>query len=192
VWLGQEVQALPRRLNPPEPPLVGTAICLDPITADAAGDLEWLARDEETRRFTRVPSVPRGGFGADWASRYVKGWEDGTRAGFQLRALDGTFLGLAMFVHIDHEGHEGEAGYVVAPEARGRGVASEALRLLTEWGFAGLGLERIELRIEVVNEASQRVAARCGYTREGVLRSLYFKQGRRQDTELWSRLATDS
>ena len=39
--------------------------------------------------------------------------------------------------------------------------------------------------------ASKKVAERCGYVFEGVLRSHYFKPGLREDTEIWSRLATD-
>lgn len=50
---------------------------------------------------------------------------------------------------------------------------------------------RLELLISVANEASKRVATRAGYVREGVLRSLYLKPGVREDTEIWSRLATD-
>jgi RimJ/RimL family protein N-acetyltransferase len=178
-------------VTPPETPLVGTSICLDPITADAAGDLEWLARDEAVRRFTRVPSMPRDGFGAEWAARYVEGWQDGSRAGFQIRALDGTFLGIAMFVRVDDEALEGEIGYAVGIEARGRGVATEAVRLLTDWGFAELGLERIELRIDVANGASDRVAEHCGYTREGILRNQHVKESLRGDVGVWSRLRTD-
>ena len=52
-------------------------------------------------------------------------------------------------------------------------------------------MERIELLISVDNPASKRVAERAGYVREGVLRSLWFKQDRREDTEIWSRLAGD-
>jgi RimJ/RimL family protein N-acetyltransferase len=43
----------------------------------------------------------------------------------------------------------------------------------------------------VHNEASKRVARRCGYEFEGVLRGLFFKQDLREDTESWSRLVTD-
>jgi len=43
----------------------------------------------------------------------------------------------------------------------------------------------------VTNDASKRVAERNGYRLEGVLRSLYFKQDLRADTELWSRLVSD-
>jgi RimJ/RimL family protein N-acetyltransferase len=70
-------------------------------------------------------------------------------------------------------------------------VASAALRALTEWAFSELGAERLELLIATGNDASKRVAERCGYVREGVLRSAYFKQDLREDTEIWSRLPTD-
>jgi RimJ/RimL family protein N-acetyltransferase len=172
-------------------PVPGASILLEPITAAAADELDALARDEAVRRFTRVPSTPREGFGADWAARYVDGWADGTRAGFIIRGLDGAFLGLAGFVVLELDAREAELGYVVAPEARCRGVATEAVSVLTAWGFAELGLERIVLLIDVANPASEKVAERCGYTREGTLRSAHVKEGLRADTGVWSRLRTD-
>jgi RimJ/RimL family protein N-acetyltransferase len=65
------------------------------------------------------------------------------------------------------------------------------LRQLTEWAFAELGMFRLELKISAENIGSKKVAERCGYVREGVLRSVYFKQDLRDDTEIWSGLATD-
>jgi RimJ/RimL family protein N-acetyltransferase len=65
------------------------------------------------------------------------------------------------------------------------------LGLIGEWGFGTLGLERIELRIDVENIASERVAERAGFTREGVLRSVAFKEGLRADVAVWSRLRSD-
>ena len=50
---------------------------------------------------------------------------------------------------------------------------------------------RPELLIGVENDASKRVAERNGYRFEGVLRSLHFKLGVREDTEIWSRLPDD-
>jgi RimJ/RimL family protein N-acetyltransferase len=69
-------------------------------------------------------------------------------------------------------------------------VATRTLRLLTDWGFSGLGLERIALWIDVANPASERVAERVGYVREGVLRSYWFKEDIRHDFGIWSRLRT--
>ena len=79
----------------------------------------------------------------------------------------------------------------MSPHARGRGVATEAVRRLTGWALSELGALRIELWISVANEASKRVAERCGYVREGVLRSVWFKQDTRDDFEIWSRLPSD-
>ena len=59
-------------------------------------------------------------------------------------ADDGGFLGAVMAPTIDAETRTMELGYVIAPHARGRGVASEGLRLLTEWAFEQ-GAERLEL-----------------------------------------------
>jgi RimJ/RimL family protein N-acetyltransferase len=64
-------------------------------------------------------------------------------------------------------------------------------RLLTEWAFAEAGAQRIQLVIDVENPGSRRVAERCGYVLEGVMRSVAFKNGRRIDVELWSRLPSD-
>jgi [ribosomal protein S5]-alanine N-acetyltransferase len=52
-------------------------------------------------------------------------------------------------------------------------------------------IQRLELRGDADNEASRRVAERCGYTLEGILRSVYFKEGRRSDMFIYSRLQDD-
>ena len=153
--------------------------------------VEPALRDPETLHGTRIPEPPPPGFAATWLGFYEDGRRDGTREAFAIEAPDGSLLGLAVAPRIEREAQTAELGYIVMPEVRGRGVATHALRLLTGWAFERGDLVRLELLIATTNEPSRKVAARCGFTREGVLRSLYFKQGRRQDTELWSRLATD-
>jgi len=78
---------------------------------------------------------------------------------------------------------------MVAPAARGRGVAPRAVELLTCWGFDELHLIRLELRIDVQNPSSERVAERAGYQRDGVLRNVHLKEGHRGDLAVWSRLS---
>jgi RimJ/RimL family protein N-acetyltransferase len=167
------------------------AVRLEPLTVAHAAGLEALAQDPDVQRNTYVPVPPPAGFGRTWAEGYEQGRADGSREGFALvDPVDGSFLGMGVAVQVDWEGRQAELGYIVARKVRGRGVASAALRLLTEWGFEN-GLERLELRINSDNEASMRVAERCGYTREGMLRSLHFKAGARTDVVIYSRLATD-
>lgn len=80
----------------------------------------------------------------------------------------------------------GTAGYSVAPSARGRGHATEALIALTEFGWTVPGLYRIELYIEPWNTASLRIAERAGYLREGLLRRHQEIAGRRRDMVLYA------
>ena len=116
----------------------------------------------------------------------------GTREAFAIVDGDGAFLGWAGSPMIDRAARTVELGYMVTPAARGRGVATEALRLLTVWAFDELGMLRAELKIGAENGASKRVAANCGYAREAVLRSTYRKEKPRWDLEIWSRLAIDT
>jgi len=58
-------------------------------------------------------------------------------------------------------------GYWLSPTARGRGVASHALWLLAHWAFNVIGLARLELTCGPDNHASQLVAERSGFVREG-------------------------
>jgi RimJ/RimL family protein N-acetyltransferase len=192
VRLGQEVQEVPRRLRAPDPPLTDGVIRLDPMTRADVPDLLELVEDAAIREYTLVPTAAGESFVRSWIRGYDEGWKNGGRAGFVARgADDGAFLGFASMFRLDLPAREGEIGYAVSPSARGRGVAGRALGLLTRWGFDELGLERLELRISVTNTASELVAERAGYRREGVLRSVHFKEGRRIDLGIWSLLRSD-
>jgi RimJ/RimL family protein N-acetyltransferase len=151
-----------------------------------------LAHVDDVIAFTRVPAGADEAFVRDWIGRYERGWQLGTAGGFSIRDDDSdAFLGFAGAVALELEERQAELGYMVLPEARGRGVARRSLELLTRWCLEDLGLERLELRIDPANAASTRIAERAGYTLEGVLRSLYLKDGRRSDTAIWSRLRSD-
>jgi RimJ/RimL family protein N-acetyltransferase len=83
----------------------------------------------------------------------------------------------------------GHIGYWCAPQARGRGITTRALRLICQYGFDDLELPRLELITDPDNHASQRVAEKVGFQREGVLRShLQHPDGRRRDSVMFSLL----
>jgi RimJ/RimL family protein N-acetyltransferase len=84
-------------------------------------------------------------------------------------------------------------GYVVLPRARGRGVATEAVRLASHHVFETLRWPRLELHHAVANVASCRVAQRCGFALEGTMRrGLRYADGTWADQHLHARLATDA
>ena len=65
-------------------------------------------------------------------------------------------------------GNRAMFGYWLAPDARGRGVATRALRLITDWTLATTETVRLELYTDVENDASGAVAQRAGFVREGI------------------------
>ena len=180
-------------LTPPDPPLADDAIALEPLRATHVSAMRALGDDEDVGRFTLFPSRLDAETARTWVGRYVTGWRDGTLGGFAIEsAAERGFLGFIGIVRYDAAGKTAELGYIVAPEARGRGVAARALGLLTTWCLDGLGLERVELRIDPANLPSLRLAEHVGYVHEGVLRSMPFKDGLRVDLAVYSRLPGDA
>ena len=136
-----------------------------------------------------IPFVPSP-YTEEDAAAYVQGCIDAgaLRRAFAIVDAAGITLcgSIDMGINAMRTGH---IGYWVARDARGRGVGTAALRRLCQYGFEDLGLERLELMTDPDNAASQRVAEKVGFRREGVLRShLLHKDGRRRDSVMFSLL----
>jgi uncharacterized protein (DUF427 family)/RimJ/RimL family protein N-acetyltransferase len=164
---------------------------LEPLTETHLGDIDGLLGDPGVLRFTRVPVPVPDGFAGSWIGRYAAARPAGTADGFAALDPEGRFVGLGLVPHVDAAAGEAELGYIVAPGARGRGAGRAILEALTRWALDERGLQRVYLIIDVDNRASQTVATRAGYVREGVMRSQHVKQGVRADCELWSFLPSD-
>jgi len=104
-------------------------------------------------------------------------------------AGDGSVLA-AISLRLDLESAIGEIGYWCAPWTRRRGVMTAAVRLVRDWAFDWLAVERLEIGAHEDNAGSQRVARAAGFLREGVLRGWPARVGRR-DHVLYAMLRTD-
>ena len=82
-------------------------------------------------------------------------------------------------------------GIVLLPEARGKGHGAQAQRLLARYLFAHTTVQRIEAATEVGNVAEQRALEKAGFTREGVLRSVGWRDGAYRDGVWYSIVRTD-
>jgi RimJ/RimL family protein N-acetyltransferase len=78
---------------------------------------------------------------------------------------------------------------VGAPPDRGRGLGTDIMEAIVEFGFARLRLERIWLDVFDFNPGAQRVYERVGFTLEGVLRHALFHEGRFVDVHRMAILA---
>ena len=83
-----------------------------------------------------------------------------------------------------------EAGYLIAPWARGEGYASEAVLATAQWLFADQRFERLELRTAADNTAAQQVAQKIGCISEGVLRNAGIVRAQNEDGG-WLQIRTD-
>ncbi|WP_312866356.1 GNAT family N-acetyltransferase [Streptomyces boluensis] len=119
-------------------------------------------------------------------------WDEGSAGAFCVTdAALGTVLGNVTLNSPYWPNRSATVGYWVLPEARGHGVATRALGLVTGWAHA-LGLHRLALDHAVGNTASCRVAERCGFAYEGTMRGSHRNaDGTFQDGHLHGRVRPD-
>lgn len=171
----------------PDPPLVGTTVILRPFRSE---DFELaVAVDPDPVSAVWVPPMP-----ADDGDGVVAYYEECRADGVLLHLViadrdDDRYLGEVMVALGEHR--VAEVGCVVAPTARGRGVAVEAFGLLADWALhpAGLGLARLQVFVAEQNPGGLRLSERTGFLREGVLRSYGEVDGVRFDAIVLGRLA---
>jgi RimJ/RimL family protein N-acetyltransferase len=170
-------------------------VTLRPWREDDAAAIAAACSEEQIARW--LDMVPQPYTLAD-ARAYIAGataaWRGGSGATFAFTdAATGEVLGSMGIRFVSPENQTAEIGYWARAEARGRGATTRAVVLVARWVLAGGDVERLQLRADVQNVASQRVAEKAGFVREGVLRSAHFspRQGRRLDWVMYSLLPSD-
>ena len=103
-----------------------------------------------------------------------------------LRVAGCIVLGWVQWAHLS-----ASVSYWLGEKFTGRGLATEALRLVSRFAFTELGLHRLEVSASVSNVDSQNVAVRAGFTQEGVSRDFERINGIFEDHVRFSRLASD-
>ena len=155
-------------------------------------DMMAMSRDADIALWNPMASGAEEETARAWAERYAD-WDGGRSPLFGVyEAVGGRLLGLVSLHKIDLELSAGELGYRVAPWARGRGVGTMALGTVADWAFGFLELTRLQLIHAVENEASCRVAVKCGFLHEGTTRSSYlYGDDKLHDEHIHGRLIGD-
>lgn len=121
-----------------------------------------------------------------------KGWADGSQYQFAIfDSATGSALGGISLNHIAKSNRLANMGYWVRTSATGRGVASEAVKLVAAYGFRDLGLSRVEIAAIPENTAGRRVAQRAGAKFEAVVRNRLVMHGGAYDAALYSLIPGD-
>jgi len=165
---------------------------LRPATDDDIDAITAACQDPETLRWTTIPPGYQRSDAENFARVYAPGaWQQGTAAIFAIADASGAYCGGIDLRISQEDSSAAEIGFQVAPWARGRGLASEALRTLAVWGFDALGLTRVKWRAHVGNDGSRRVAEKASFTFEGIQRQGCLHRGERRDAWVAAMLATD-
>ncbi len=177
-------------LHRPDPLLGDDAILLRPLRNTDAAAIAAACADAELARWIPIP-VP---YSLVDARSYIlfseDGWATGREATFAIVERATGRLAGTIAVRPAPQAR-GSVGYWLAAEARGRGLATRAVRLVAAWAFADPRLHRLELVTLVGNDASGRVALRAGFTREGVLRRYLRFRDRMVDVVMYSLVRGD-
>jgi RimJ/RimL family protein N-acetyltransferase len=155
-----------------------------------ASDLETISHHE----FTVSIDEPQGDLGRLRTLFAEAGfWRIEAGAVAIVETASGRLVGTAQFYRPGPCIHGLEIGYIIHSEDdRGKSYASQAARLLSDHLFeARPQFHRHQLTIEVDNIASWHVAERCGFQREGILRSAGFDPDNPSDDYIYSRIRSD-
>ncbi len=176
-------------LRHPDTPLATGDVVLRPWRRDELDEIHAGMQDPEVPRWTKIPP----GNPLHEVRRRFDGFARAARDGEELQfaiadATSDRFLGAVSLLRIDWPNARFEVGYWLAAWGRGRGAASLAVSAVADWAMATYGFARVELRIDARNAGSLAVARRCGFDREGTLRSFEEHLGERVDIVVLSRL----
>ena len=98
------------------------------------------------------------------------------------------FIGIIGHYTLKPEHYRAEIGYMLLPEFQGRGIMTEAISKVMEYGFQVMKLHSVEAIIDPANHASARVLENNGFVKEAHLKENEYYDGKFLDTVIYSKL----
>lgn len=170
-------------LRAPSPPLTDGVVTLRPPADGDLAAIDLGLHDPDVVRWFGQPVSSA----ADVLALNRSRWADGSPT-FSICEQDLACVGHVWMNRSTSDLTTGSIGYWLLPGARGRGLATRAVRLISDWAIEGLGIWRLRLYTEPDNEPSQRVAERSGFERIGTIAGHGEIDGRSVDQVLYERV----
>jgi RimJ/RimL family protein N-acetyltransferase len=175
-------------VKPPDTLTDGVVVLRQLQEGDRAVVLSTM-RDPLVQRWLNMPREPSDRDFDALIQTVREGWRSGDRFDY-LVVENGDDVSLGAVIASRRHRDNYEIAYLARAAGRGRGLLARAVTLLCD-ALLDAGVGRLELRTHVENESSQRLAARCGFQREGTERKSIWLHGGRADAIVWSRLPED-
>lgn len=122
--------------------------------------------------------------------REISGTFDRTKLGFGIFRA-GKLIGTIGFASFDHDAKVTEIGYWIDSREEGKGIVSHACKILIEYAFSELGMNRIQIRCATTNIRSAAIPERFGFVLEGVQRQHVVRDGKILDFAIYGLLASE-
>ena len=167
--------------------IVSTNLILWPIERQDLNKNYIWANDLELTRWAGATPLPR-------SSQDLEQWFRNLGLNpeqhiFAIKTHNGEYLGNIEFRGLDLRCGNAEIGILIGERsAWGKGVGTEAIRTLCNFGFGELRLHRLYARVLALNARAAHLFAKCGFTLEGTERQAYFQNGRYLDVQIWGLL----
>lgn len=107
--------------------------------------------------------------------------------GISLKSTPGL-IGSIGFHKLDIFNHRAEIGYILLPDYWNKGLMTEAIAKVLDYGFNGMNLHSIEARINPENELSRKILLKHDFVKEGYFKESYYEDRKYLDTEVYSLL----
>ncbi|MFJ8231306.1 GNAT family N-acetyltransferase [Streptomyces sp. NPDC094448] len=162
-----------------KPTLHGEKVTLRPFTEADVPVMTAILDDPEVLRFTGSADDTSGSDAADpQATAALHTWytsRNDQHDRLDLAVVDrtsGRVVGKVVLHEWDQANRNCRFRTLIGPEGRGRGLGTEATRLIVDHGFEHIGLHRIALSVFAFNPRARRVYEKVGFVAEGVEREV--------------------
>lgn len=157
-------------------------------TEDAPDVFRYFSMDEVTQYYDLESFSELG-----QAEQLIGQWREKFRLQEEIRwgityRTEDRIIGTCGFHHWNKAHYKAEIGYELDPQYWRQGVMTEVLGTIMRYGFASLGLNRIEAMIDPDNISSRKLLAKSGMTEEGRLRDYYFAKNQFVDAVIFAML----
>ncbi len=170
----------------PFPILETKRMVLQRVSVDDAEDLFLLRTNEDAMKFINK-ALPKSI--ADIHELIAKMNDNSMRIQWAMALkTENKLIGTIGYHIIDKDHHRAELGYMLHPMQWNKGLMSEAIKAVIDFGFNELGLHSIEARINPANDASAKILMKHEFIKEGYFKESYLFEGTFFDSEIYGLL----
>ncbi len=123
----------------------------------------------------------------EWLRKNSKKRKEGLEYNYAI-IYEGEVVGACGIMIDQHREHIGEIGYFLDRSYWGYGITTKAVKKLEKIAFEELGLLRLQILMEPENIASVKVAEKCGYSEEGLMKKAYLRDDEYRDCLLYAKV----